>query len=179
MSRDASALTRGIEPGAAGDCGRRLDCMRIAVDARAATEVAAGRGRVVRELLRSLARLDHDHEFALLAREQWNCEELDDRFRWRLLGWTDPFWALRAAPAAGDADVLLATNSYLLAAAARTEVRDVEAIRKQLPGPQLPRVCLVTADDDHPRPLVRRRAHLTSVTRTLAAGKRRERNVSS
>ena len=39
--------------------------VRIAIDARAAAEVPAGRGRYVRELLRALADLDADHAYDL------------------------------------------------------------------------------------------------------------------
>jgi glycosyltransferase involved in cell wall biosynthesis len=94
--------------------------VRIAIDARAAAEVAAGRGRHVRELLRALARRTDPHEYLLLARRPWAEPALDERFRWRTLRAPDPAWALAAAAAASrTADVLLATNSYLLAAVAR------------------------------------------------------------
>lgn len=88
--------------------------MTIGIDARAAVEVPAGRGRVVRELLRSLATRKHDpHRYVLYAREAWE-QPLDERFRWRLIAGRDPFWHMRAAHAASrECDVFLSTNSYL------------------------------------------------------------------
>jgi glycosyltransferase involved in cell wall biosynthesis len=92
--------------------------MRIAVDARAAAEVLAGRGRYVRELLRAFAALPDDHEYVLLSRTRWEDEPLDSRFSWRLIRAPDPAWSLAAAAACRRADAVFATNSYLLAAAA-------------------------------------------------------------
>ena len=45
--------------------------MRIAIDARAAADEPAGRGRVARELLRALAARDDDHRYLLYARRRW------------------------------------------------------------------------------------------------------------
>jgi glycosyltransferase involved in cell wall biosynthesis len=91
------------------------DGARIAIDARAAAEVPAGRGRYVRELLLALARQDHDDRYLLYARSRWDAE-LDERFEWKLIGSRDPIWHLRAARAASrEADVMLSTNSYLTA----------------------------------------------------------------
>ncbi|HEY7952195.1 MAG TPA: glycosyltransferase family 1 protein [Solirubrobacteraceae bacterium] len=89
--------------------------LRIGIDARAAAEVPAGRGRVVRELLRALAGLDYKHRYVLYAREAWGQEELDDeRFQWRLLESRDPRWHWQAARAANaECDVFLSSNSYL------------------------------------------------------------------
>ena len=89
--------------------------LTIGIDARAATEVPAGRGRVVRELLRALAaREDRRHRYILYARNRWSEEPLDARFSWRLLGSRDPCWHMRAARAANrECDVFLSTNSYL------------------------------------------------------------------
>jgi glycosyltransferase involved in cell wall biosynthesis len=88
--------------------------MNIGIDARAAAEVPAGRGRVVRELLRELAARDDEHRYLLYARERWQGAELDERFQWRLLGAGDPWWHLLAARAANrDCDVFLSSNSYL------------------------------------------------------------------
>jgi len=92
--------------------------MRIAVDARAAAEVPAGRGRYVRELLRAFAGLQDDHEYVLLARSPWADPALDERFRWRTIRLPDPAWSVAAAGASRGADAVLATNSYLLAALA-------------------------------------------------------------
>ena len=87
--------------------------LRIAVDARAAAEVPAGRGRYVRELLRALARLDAPHRYDLLCRTPWD-GDLDARFRWIGIHAGGPRWLLGAARAARRADVLLATSSYAL-----------------------------------------------------------------
>ncbi len=98
--------------------GRRS--LTIGIDARAATEVEAGRGRVVRELLRALARRGDDHRYVCYARAVWD-EPLDERFRWRLIPSGDPLWHLRAARAADRrCDVFLSTNSYLTVILART-----------------------------------------------------------
>src|SRR3954451_6953369 len=90
------------------------DRLVIGIDARAAAEVPAGRGRYVRELLRALARRrDDSARFLLYGRERWD-EPLDERFDWRLIDSADPLWHIRAARAASrDADVFLSTNSYL------------------------------------------------------------------
>jgi glycosyltransferase involved in cell wall biosynthesis len=89
--------------------------LTIGIDARAATEVAAGRGRVVRELLRALAaRANDDHRYVLYARDAWEEPSLDERFRWRLIEARDPLWHLLAARAATrECDVFLSSNSYL------------------------------------------------------------------
>ena len=86
----------------------------IGIDARAATEVPAGRGRVVRELLRALARRDDGLSYVLYARSRWD-EPLDERFRWRLIDAPDPWWHVRAAAAARHDDRFISTNSYLTA----------------------------------------------------------------
>jgi glycosyltransferase involved in cell wall biosynthesis len=87
----------------------------IGIDARAAAEVPAGRGRVVRELLRALsARTDDAHRYVLYARETWGGAELDERFQWRLLNARDPWWHVQAARAANrECAVFLSSNSYL------------------------------------------------------------------
>jgi glycosyltransferase involved in cell wall biosynthesis len=85
----------------------------IGIDARAATEVKAGRGRVVRELLRALSARPEPHRYLCYARSPWT-EPLDERFRWRLIDAPDPLWHVRAARSADQrCDVFLATNSYL------------------------------------------------------------------
>lgn len=91
--------------------------MRIAIDARAAAEVPAGRGRYVRELIRGLGRLDADHQFVLYARERWSEASLDERFAWRTVTAPGVSWPLvvgRAMSAA--ADVGLACTSYAITA---------------------------------------------------------------
>jgi len=95
------------------DQTRSTESLTIGIDARAATEVGAGRGRVVRELLRALSARSDDHRFVCYARAAWE-EPLDERFRWRLNRTPDPLWHVRTADAAGrECDVLLSTNSYL------------------------------------------------------------------
>ncbi len=87
----------------------------IGIDARAASEVPAGRGRVVRELLGALAQREDDgSRYLLYARTRWQEQSLDTRFRWRLIGARDPLWHLRTARAANrECDVFLSSNSYL------------------------------------------------------------------
>ena len=90
--------------------------LRIGIDARAAAEVPGGRGRVVRELVTMLARIDHPHEIVLYARERWDGVQLGERLRWRLHPQPDPLWHLRVAGAASrSCDVFYSTNSYLTA----------------------------------------------------------------
>jgi glycosyltransferase involved in cell wall biosynthesis len=90
--------------------------MRIGIDARAAAEVPAGRGRFVRELVRALGGLDADHRYVLYAREQWADEELDPRFSWELVRAPDPSWNVRVGlKAHKTSDVFFSTNSYLTA----------------------------------------------------------------
>lgn len=87
--------------------------LTIGIDARAAVEVPAGRGRVVRELLRELAAREDPHSYRCYARTAWD-QPADERFQWRLLGVRDPLWNLRAARAASrECDVFLSSNSYL------------------------------------------------------------------
>jgi glycosyltransferase involved in cell wall biosynthesis len=87
----------------------------LGIDARAAAEEPAGRGRYVRELLRALAQRDDDHVYELYARTRWDAA-LDERFSWRLIGARDPFWHLRVARvAAASCEAFLSSNSYLTA----------------------------------------------------------------
>jgi alpha-1,3-rhamnosyl/mannosyltransferase len=89
--------------------------LRIAIDARAAAEVPAGRGRHVRELLRGLAALDAPHRYLLIGRRRWDDPSLDERFAWRCPQRRDPLWLAGAARATwGTCDVVLATNTYAL-----------------------------------------------------------------
>jgi len=87
----------------------------IGIDARAASEEGAGRGRVVRELLRTLSAWPDDgRRFVLFARERWSGAELDGRFSWRLSSAGDPWWHVRTAvQASRSCDVFLSSNSYL------------------------------------------------------------------
>ncbi len=95
--------------------------LTIGIDARAVTEVPAGRGRVVRELLHELAkRADDRHRYILYARRRWDDEALDERFLQRTIRARDPWWHLLAARAAnGQCDVFLSSNSYLTASLLR------------------------------------------------------------
>ncbi len=87
--------------------------LTIGVDARAATEVPAGRGRVVRELLLALAAREDPHTYRCYARTLWG-QQLDERFTWKLIAARDPIWHARAAAAASrECDVFLSSNSYL------------------------------------------------------------------
>ena len=87
--------------------------LTIGIDARAAAEVPAGRGRVVRELLRALAERDDPHTYRCYARTAWDGVD-DPRFAWELIDAADPRWNLRAARRASrQCDVVLSTNSYL------------------------------------------------------------------
>src|SRR3954468_12971022 len=84
--------------------------LRIGIDARAAAEVPAGRGRYTRELLRALPRV---HDYVLYARQPG--DGASDR-EGRLTDAPDPLWHVRPARGASrDCDVLLSTNSYLTA----------------------------------------------------------------
>ncbi len=87
----------------------------IGIDARAAAEVPAGRGRVVRELLRALAASEDDaHRFVLYTRRPWEEVSFDGRFSWRTIAARDPWWHLLTARAAArECDVFLSSNSYL------------------------------------------------------------------
>jgi len=89
----------------------------IGIDARAAAEVPAGRGRYVRELLTALERLPEaaDEKFVLYARQPWG--DLDPRrFTWSLVSLPDPLWHLAAASRANrETRAFLSTNSYLTA----------------------------------------------------------------
>jgi len=91
--------------------------MRIALDARAAAEVPAGRGRYVRELLRALATLDADHEYRLYARTAWEDAPADPRFSWELVGSGGVRWPLAAGRAMSRwGEVALACTSYAMTA---------------------------------------------------------------
>jgi glycosyltransferase involved in cell wall biosynthesis len=89
--------------------------MRIAIDARAAAETTAGRGRYVRELIKGLGRIDADHEFLLLARSSWSEAELDQRFKWTTFVAPSLVWPLLAGRRMSrSADVALACTSYAM-----------------------------------------------------------------
>jgi glycosyltransferase involved in cell wall biosynthesis len=85
----------------------------IGIDARAASEEPAGRGRVVRELLDALARRQDPVRYVLYALSP-HAANLDERFSWRCRRLPDPLWHLWAAFAATrECNVFLSTNSYL------------------------------------------------------------------
>jgi len=85
----------------------------IGIDARAASEEPAGRGRVVREVLSALGQRDDPVRYVLYARTPHDAE-LDERFSWHCRRLPDPIWHLWAATAASrECDVFLSTNSYL------------------------------------------------------------------
>lgn len=108
-----------------------VSTLTLGIDARAAEEVPAGRGRLVRELLRALAAREDDGRwrYVLYARRAWRDrsrgalasgehprfgQPLDGRFQWREIAARDPWWHVRAARAADrECDVFLSTNSYL------------------------------------------------------------------
>jgi glycosyltransferase involved in cell wall biosynthesis len=85
------------------------ETLTIGIDARAAAEEPAGRGRYVRELLRALP----SYQLRAYARTPWDgAPDLD----WHLIDARDPVWHLRAARAASrECDVFLSTNSWLTA----------------------------------------------------------------
>ncbi|WP_159501801.1 glycosyltransferase family 1 protein [Microbacterium sp. 18062] len=89
----------------------------IGIDARAAAEVPAGRGRYVRELLKGLERIPQaaGERFVLYARQPWG--DLDPaRFTWSLSPLPDPLWHLETARRANrETRAFLSTNSYLTA----------------------------------------------------------------
>jgi glycosyltransferase involved in cell wall biosynthesis len=88
----------------------------VGIDARAAAEVPAGRGRVVRELLPALDALDTPHNFQLFCRRPWDEVDLGPRFRWVTVPLPDPLWhAATAARASRSCDVFFSMNSYLTA----------------------------------------------------------------
>lgn len=91
-----------------------VNALTIGIDARAAAEVPAGRGRVTRELIRALDSLDTPHRFRLYCREPWAEAALGPRMKWAPIGLPDPLWHAAAAVRASRAcDVFLSTNSYL------------------------------------------------------------------
>ena len=115
--------------------------VRIAIDARAAAEVPAGRGRYVRELLLGLARLDSDHDYRLVASSPWREGDLDERFSWELVGAPGLLWPLAAGRRMSQlADVALACTSYAVTAPWRipgaTIVYDFVAFDRRLHPPR-------------------------------------------
>jgi glycosyltransferase involved in cell wall biosynthesis len=96
--------------------------LTIGIDARPATGESAGIGRVVRELLRALARREDPHRYRLYAHTAWD-EPADPRFAWRCSAAAEPLWHVRASMVASrECDVLLSMGSYLPAWFARIPV---------------------------------------------------------
>ena len=92
--------------------------LTVGIDARAAAEVPAGRGRVVRELLRALPGRPAAEgvRFRLYAREPWAGAPRDPALSWVRIGLPDPAWHLVAALRANrECQAFLSTNSYLTA----------------------------------------------------------------
>ena len=111
--------------------------MRIGIDARAATEVPAGRGRYVRELLRALG--DSKHEIVAYARTPWAGSPAS--IRWRIVPAPEPVWQLRAAASANRrCDAFLATNTHLMSGFLRipnaSVVYDVAAFDPSFESPR-------------------------------------------
>ena len=93
----------------------RPNPFRLGVDARAASEVRAGRGVYVRELARALLALDEQVEPVLYGREPWPLPGS----RFVSVRARDPIWSARAGlQAARECDAVLAANSFLMAAVA-------------------------------------------------------------
>jgi glycosyltransferase involved in cell wall biosynthesis len=100
--------------------------LTIALDARMAAEVPAGRGRYVRELIRHLAPLLGEHRLLLYARRRWEQAPASENLEWRLVAGSDLSWPLRAGWAMrGSCDVALASSSYLLCVAAPAPVHSI------------------------------------------------------
>jgi alpha-1,3-rhamnosyl/mannosyltransferase len=90
--------------------------LTIGIDARAAAEEPAGRGRVVRELVAALAARGDSHAYRLYCRTPAAIEGLDERFSWVAVDRPDPLWHVATARRANrECDVFLSTNSYLTA----------------------------------------------------------------
>jgi glycosyltransferase involved in cell wall biosynthesis len=109
MGRDRPTYDRQLRAGV------RVSTV-IGIDARAAAEVPAGRGRFVREFLQALAERDDQHRYVLYAREAWEEAIFDERFSWRLVAARDPVWNLRVGRlVTHECDVFFSINSYLTA----------------------------------------------------------------
>jgi glycosyltransferase involved in cell wall biosynthesis len=92
--------------------------LTLGIDARAAAEVAAGRGRVVREFLSALSVVPESQgaRFLLYAREPWAEAPSSPLLEWVRIRLPDPAWHLVAAlRASRECDAFLSTNSYLTA----------------------------------------------------------------
>jgi len=86
------------------------------LDARAAAEVPAGRGRYVRELIAALAADREQDRYRLYARREHRSDLPAGRFAWELSGLRDPLWHLATARRTSrSTSAFLSTNSYLTA----------------------------------------------------------------
>jgi glycosyltransferase involved in cell wall biosynthesis len=141
--------------------------MIVGIDARAAAEEPAGRGRVVRELLAALSERDDDNRYLLYGRRRWDELPQDERFRWVGIGLPDPLWHAAAALRASRAcEVFLSTNSYLttwgLWIPSAVVVHDMIAFltqaRTQKRAARIERLTI--------RPAIRRAARLVCVSRS-------------
>jgi glycosyltransferase involved in cell wall biosynthesis len=127
--------------------------VRIGIEAWAAADVPAGRGRYVRELLRALDGISHGHELVLLTRQPWAELPAAPGRRWVGIPGTGARWIGGAARAARrQCDVLLATTSYALPALAplptATVVYDLVSFQPAFgspPGARLERLTLPAA----------------------------------
>jgi glycosyltransferase involved in cell wall biosynthesis len=100
--------------------------LTIAIDARMAAEVPAGRGRYVRELIRHMAPLLGADRMVLYARRSWDELPGSDQVAWRSVPGDDLRWPIAAGRAMrGACDVALATSSYLLSVAAPAPVHSI------------------------------------------------------
>src|SRR5436853_2709635 len=142
--------------------------LTIGIDARAATEEVAGRGRVVRELLQAFAARAEPHRYRLYARSAWH-EPLDERFAWELGPANVVSWHLWAGRAMSrDCDACLATNSYLTPMLVRrptaTIVYDLVALDPAMGAPRRSAIVERTGL----REAVRRSAALLTISRATA-----------
>ena len=91
--------------------------MVVGIDCRATVAEAAGRGRLVDELIASFAEnreLTSQHEFRLYVRDGSPPEWPADNFKWCPIESRGPLWHVSAARDANrHCDVFLSTNSYL------------------------------------------------------------------
>lgn len=88
--------------------------MRIGIDARPATEIRAGIGTYVRELLSEFVSIDHANELLLYTRAPWQGLGAGENVSWRQIAGSDLAWNVRAAKQANrECDVYLSTISYL------------------------------------------------------------------
>jgi glycosyltransferase involved in cell wall biosynthesis len=119
--------------------------LSVGVDARAATETAAGRGRHLRGLLRHMAELEEPIQLRPFGRSRPGPGELGSdlgaELEWRVIRAPGPLWPLVAGRRGGrNCDVVLAAGSYLMTAATRVPcvpiVYDLVPFRGELHPPR-------------------------------------------